>query len=160
MAQVRGTSHCRCHQEAVAYGAHQNTQAPKEFADCHLPYCQRQMTRATANAAPAHHVIAEAKYDDDFGNPFGSVAVYFLLTSIADKHVQKRLDSMLEQLGECVASDVKRAVHVGAYLERIHIQYLDLIKAKENLTVLYSRILPKVLVKLSDGRHVGSDRLD
>jgi len=67
---------------------------------------------------------------------------------------------MLEELGEYVASDVKRAVDVGAYLERIHIQYLDLIKAKENLTVLHSRILPKVLVKLSDGRHVGSDRLD
>ena len=119
-----------------------------------------QMTRATANAAPAHHAIAEAKYDDDFGNPFGGVAVYFLLTSTADKHVQKRLDSMLEELGEYVASDVKRAVDVGAYLERIHIQYLDLVKAKENLTVLHSRILPKVLVKLSDGRHVGSDRLD
>ena len=26
--------------------------------------------------------------------------------------------------------------------------------------MLHSRILPKVLVKLSDGRHVGSDRLD
>jgi len=45
-------------------------------------------------------------------------------------------------------------------LERIHIQYLDLIKAKEHLNVLHSRILPKVLVKLCDGRHVGSDCLD
>jgi len=119
-----------------------------------------QMTRATANAAPALHAIAEAKHYDDIGNPFGGVAMYFLLTSTSDKHVQKILDSMLEQLGEYVASDVQRAVDVGAYLERIHIQYLDLIKAKKNLTVLHSRILPKVLVKLSDGRHVASDRLD
>ena len=119
-----------------------------------------QMTRATANAAPAHHAIAETKYDDDIGNQFGGVAVYFLLTSTADKHVQKKLDSMLEQLGEYVTGDVKRAMDVGTHLERIHIQYHDLIKAKENLTVLHSRILPKVLVKLSDGRHVGSDCLD
>jgi len=88
---------------------------------------------------PAHHAIAEANYDDDFGIPFGGVAMYFLLTSTADMHVQKRLDSMLEQIGEYIASDVKRAVDVGAYLERIHIQYLNLIKAKENLTVLHSR---------------------
>ena len=27
-----------------------------------------QMTRSTANATPAHHAIAEAKYDDDIGN--------------------------------------------------------------------------------------------
>jgi len=67
---------------------------------------------------------------------------------------------MLEQLTEYVGSDCKRAVDVSAYLERIHIQYLDLIKAKEHLNVLHSRILPKVLSKLSDGRHVGSDRLD
>ena len=37
-----------------------------------------QMTRATANATPAHRAIAEAKYVDDFGNPFGGVAVYFI----------------------------------------------------------------------------------
>ena len=67
---------------------------------------------------PAHHAIAEANYDDDFGIPFGGVAMYFLLTSTADMHVQKRLDSMLEQIGEYIASDVKRAVDVGAYLER------------------------------------------
>ena len=90
-----------------------------------------QMTRATTNAAPAHHAMAEAKYDDDIGNPFGGVAVYFLLTSSVDKHVQKRLDSMFEQFGKYIASDMKRAVDVGAYLERIHIQYLDLSKAKE-----------------------------
>jgi hypothetical protein len=119
-----------------------------------------QMTKATAKAAPAQHAIAEAKYDDDLGNPFGGIAVYFLLTSTAEKHEQKRLDTMLEQLGDYVASDCKRAVDVGGYLERIHIQYLDLVKAKENLGVLHSRILPKVLSKLSDGRHVGSDRLD
>ena len=29
-----------------------------------------QMTKATANAAPAHHAITEAKYNDDLGNPF------------------------------------------------------------------------------------------
>ena len=28
-----------------------------------------EMTRSIANAAPAHHTIAEAKYDDDIGNP-------------------------------------------------------------------------------------------
>jgi len=43
-------------------------------------------------------------------------------------------------------------------LERIHI--LDLIKAKENLPVLHSCILPRVLGKLSDGHHVGSERMD
>ena len=40
------------------------------------------------------------------------------------------MDALLEQLAEYVASDCKRAVDVSAYLERIHIQYLDLIKAK------------------------------
>jgi len=48
-----------------------------------------QKTRSTADAALAHHAITEAKYDDDIGNPFGSIAVYFLLTSAAEKHVQK-----------------------------------------------------------------------
>jgi len=118
-----------------------------------------QMTKATAKAAPAQHAkaapaqhaIAEAKYDDDLRNPFGGISVYFLLTSTAEKHEQKRLDTMLEQLGDYVASDCKRAVDVGGYLERIHMQYLDLVKAKENLSVLHSRILPKVLNKLSDG---------
>jgi len=118
--------------------------------------CNYQMTRSTDNAAPAHHVIAEAKYDDDIGNPFGGIAVYFLLTSTAEKHVQKRVDTMLEQLIEYVGSDCKRAVDVSVYLERINIQYLDLIKAKEH----HLQILPKVFSNLSDGRHVGSDRLD
>jgi len=63
---------------------------------------------------------------------------------------------MLEQLTEYVGSDCERAVDVSAYLERIDIQYLDF----EHLNVLHSRILPKVLSKLSDGKHVGSDRLD
>jgi len=45
-------------------------------------------------------------------------------------------------------------------LERIHIQYLDLIKAKENLPVLHSCILPGVFGKLSDVHHVGSERMD
>jgi len=119
-----------------------------------------QMTRSTANAALAHHAIAEAKYDDDPRNLFGGIAMYFLLTSTAEKHVQRRVDAMLEQLAEYVGSDCKRAVDISAYLERIHIQYLDLIEAKKHLIVLYSRILPKFLSKLSDGRHVGSDRLD
>jgi len=57
---------------------------------------------------------------------------------------------MLEQLSEYVASECKRAVDVGGYLERIHIQYLELIKAKEALPVLHSRILPRVLGKLSE----------
>ena len=47
----------------------------------------------------------------------------------------------------------------GSRLPR-HIQYLELIKAKEDLAVLHSRILPRVLGKLSDGRHVGSGRMD
>jgi len=55
-----------------------------------------QMTRATANAAPAHHTIAETKYDGDLGNPFGGIAVYFWFTSTTEKHVQKRLDAGLE----------------------------------------------------------------
>ena len=63
------------------------------------------------------------------------------------------MDAMLEQLSEYVASECKRAVDVGGYLERIHIQYLELIKAKEALPVLHSRILPRVLGKLSEGRH-------
>jgi hypothetical protein len=67
---------------------------------------------------------------------------------------------MLEQLSEYVASECKRDVDVGGYLERIHIQYLELIKAKEALPVLHSRILPRVLGKLSDGRHVGSERIN
>ena len=48
------------------------------------------------------------------------------------------------------------------HLERIHIQYLNLIKAKESLPVLHSRILPRVpsLSKPNDGRHVGSERMD
>jgi len=63
---------------------------------------------------------------------------------------------MLEQL-MITFSDCKQAMDVIAYLERIHIQYLDLIKAKEHLNVPHSRILPKVLSNLGDGRQVGSD---
>ena len=66
----------------------------------------------------------------------------------------------LEQLAEHVASDCKRVVDVSAYLERIHIQYLNHVKAKEHMSVLHSQILPKFFSKLSDGRHVGSDLLD
>jgi len=119
-----------------------------------------QMTNAIAKAAPVQHAVAEAKYDDDLGNPFGRIAVYHILTATAEKHQQKNLDAMLEQLSEYVASECKRAVDVGGYLERIQIQYLELIKAKETLPVLHSRILPRVLGKLSDGRHVGSERMD
>ena len=72
-----------------------------------------QMTRSTANAAPAHHAIAEAKYDDDIGNSFGGIVVYFLLTSTAEKHDQKRVDTMLEQLTEYVGSDCNRAMDVS-----------------------------------------------
>jgi len=118
------------------------------------------MTRSTANAAPAHHAIAGTKYDNDIENPFGCITVYFLFTSTAEKHVQKRLDAGLEQLAEYVASDCKRVVDVSAYLERIHIQYLNHVKAKEHMSVLHSQILPKFFSKLSDGRHVGSDLLD
>jgi hypothetical protein len=119
-----------------------------------------QMTKATAKAAPAQHAVAEAKYDDDLGNPFGGIAVYHMLTATAEKHQQKNLDAMLEQLSEYVASECKRAVDVDGYLERIHMQYLDLVKVKEAQPVLHSRILPRVLGKLSDGRHVGSERMD
>ena len=91
---------------------------------------------------------------------FGGIAVYHMLTATAEKHQQKNLDAMLEQLSEYVASECKRAVDVGGYLERIHIQYLELIKTKEALPVLHSRILPRVLGKLSEGRHVGSERMD
>jgi len=118
------------------------------------------MTKATTKAAPAQHAVAEAKYDDDLGNPFGGIALYHMLTATAEKHQQKFLDTMLEQLSEYVASECKRAVDVGGYLERIHIQYLELIKVKEDLAMLHSRILPRVLDKLSDGRHVGSERMD
>jgi hypothetical protein len=33
-----------------------------------------QMTKVTAKAAPAQHAVAETKYDDDLGNPFGGIA--------------------------------------------------------------------------------------
>jgi len=55
-----------------------------------------QMTKATAEAAPTQHSIAEAKYGQDLGNPFGGLAVWFLLTCTAEKHEQKRIDVMLE----------------------------------------------------------------
>jgi len=98
-----------------------------------------QMTNATAKAAPAQHAVAESKYDDDMGNSFSGIAVYQMLTATAEKHQQKKLEAMLEQLGEYVKSECKRAVDVFGYPERIHIQYLDLIKAKESLPVLHSR---------------------
>ena len=34
-----------------------------------------QMTKATAKAAPTQHSIAETKYGQDLGNPFGGLAV-------------------------------------------------------------------------------------
>ena len=75
-----------------------------------------QMTKVTAKAAPAQHAVAEAKYDDDLGNPFGGIAVYHMLTATAEKHQQKDLDDMLEQLSEYVASECKMAVDVGGCL--------------------------------------------
>jgi len=36
---------------------------------------------------------------------------------------------MLEQLSEYVASKCKQTIDVGGYLERIHIHYLEFIKA-------------------------------
>jgi len=58
------------------------------------------MTKATAKAAQAQHAVAEAKYDDDLGNPFGGIVVYHMLTATAEKHQQKNLIAMLEQLSE------------------------------------------------------------
>ena len=40
-----------------------------------------------------------------------------MLTATAEQHQQKILDAMLEQLSEYVASECKRAVDVGGYLE-------------------------------------------
>ena len=57
---------------------------------------------------------------------------------------------MLEQL-MITFSDCKQAMDVIAYLERIHIQYLDLIKAKEHLNVLHSRILRRFLASSAEG---------
>ena len=84
--------------------------------------------------------------------------MYHMLTATAKKHQQKFLNTILEQLSEYVASECKRAFDMGSY--RIHIQYLELIKAKEDLAVLHSRILPRVLGKLCDGRHVCSEKMD
>ena len=64
-----------------------------------------QMTNATAKAAPAQHAVAEAKYDDDLGIPFGVIAVYHMLTATAEKHQQKFLDAMFEQVGEYIKSE-------------------------------------------------------
>jgi len=50
----------------------------------HMNEFNYQTTRSTANASPAHHAIAEAKYDDDIGlgNPFGGIAMYTLESSL------------------------------------------------------------------------------
>ena len=45
-----------------------------------LSELKSQMTKATAVAAPTQHSIAEAKYGQDLGNPFGGLSVCFLLT--------------------------------------------------------------------------------
>ena len=60
-----------------------------------------QMTKATDKAAPAQHAVAEAKYDDDMGDPFGGIAVYHMLAATDEKHQH----AMLEQLSEYVAND-------------------------------------------------------
>jgi len=59
-----------------------------------------------------------------------------------------------------VSTSQANASGLLVYLERIHIQYIELIKTKEDLAVLHSRILPRIHGKLSDGRHVGSERMD
>jgi len=51
-----------------------------------LSELKSQMTKATAVAAPTQHSIAEAKYGQDLGNPFGGLALWFLLTCTAEKH--------------------------------------------------------------------------
>ena len=76
-----------------------------------------QMTKATAEAAPTQNAIVEAKYNDNLGNPFCGIAVYFLLTTTTEKHQQKILDAMLKQLSDYVASECRRAVDVGGYLD-------------------------------------------
>jgi len=119
-----------------------------------------QMTIVTTKAAPAQHAVAGENYDDDLGTSSGEITVYHVLTATAEEHQKKFLDAMLEQLGEYVKSECKQAVDELAYLERIHIQYLDLIKAEESLPMLHSHILPRVLGKLSDGRHFKSERMN
>ena len=119
-----------------------------------------QMTKATAEAAPTQHAIAEAKYGQDLGNPFGGIAVWYLLTSTAQKHEQVRIDVMLEELTLYVDSNCKRAIDMAAYLQKINMLFIELTKAGANVDVLQSRTLSRVLGKISQGRHVGPDRLD
>jgi len=87
----------------------------------YLSESNSHMTKATAEAAPTQHSIAEAKYGQGLGNPFGGLAVWFLLTCTAEKHEQKRIDVMLEELAQYVNSACKRAVDVAAYLQKINV---------------------------------------
>jgi len=85
---------------------------------CYLSKFKSQMTKATVEAAPTLHSIAEAKYGQDLGNPFGGLAVRFLLTCTVEKHEQKRIGFMLEEVTQYVNISCKRAVDVEAYLQR------------------------------------------
>ena len=50
-----------------------------------------QMTKATVEAAPMQHSIAEAKYGQDMGNPFGGIAVWFFLTCTTESMSRSEL---------------------------------------------------------------------
>ena len=67
---------------------------------------------------------------------------------------------MLEELMQYVDSAFKRAVDVAAYLQKINILFIELTKAGASADVLHSRTLSQVFGRISDGRHVGADRLD
>jgi len=51
------------------------------------------------------------------------------------------------------------SVDMAAYLQKINILFIELIEAGANADVFHSRTLSRVLGKISDGRHVGADRL-
>jgi len=67
---------------------------------------------------------------------------------------------MLEELTLYVDSNCKRAIDVAAYLQKINMLFFELTKAGASADVLQSRTLSQVLDKISEGRHVGPDRLD
>jgi len=67
--------------------------------------------------------------------------LWFLITCTAEKHEQEQIGAMLEDLMQWVDSNCKRAVDVGAYLQKSDILFIELTKAGQSTDVLRSHTL-------------------
>jgi len=117
-----------------------------------------QMNKDTAKAAPAQHAIAKARHAMGI-----SLAGSRCVSCSLGHHCREASAEEFIRYARAVRRELMQT-GCGCQrlpnLKRIHIQYLELIKAKESMDMLHLRILPGVLGKLRDGRHVGLNRMD